>query len=91
MHYADDVPEGLEISGFFDVVNSYDQTPEDNTDFGLGQAEVDLGHQVAPNVAAEVAIAYNSDESVFELGAAVIDINLNESEKNLLSLGPFSK
>jgi Sec-independent protein translocase protein TatA len=77
LSYAEEeVPAGLEISGFFDVVNSYDRSDEDNSNFGLGQAEVDLANQVTNNVAVEVAIAYNSDDGLFELGAAIVDIHL---------------
>ena len=78
----EEVSEGLEISGFFDVVNTYDRTSEDNTNFGLGQAEIDLAHQLTHNVAVEVAVAYNSDDGLFELGAAIIDIHLSSSDNN---------
>ncbi len=81
-HDEDEVAPGLDISGFFDVVNSYDQSPQDNTNFGLGQAEVDLAHELANNVAVEIAIAYNADDALFELGAALIDIHISGSDNN---------
>lgn len=83
LHYAEEETEspfGLEISGFFDVVNTYDRTEGDNTNFGLGQAEIDLANQLADNVAVEIAVAYIPEDGVFEVGAAIIDIDLFSSE-----------
>jgi len=67
---------GLEISGFFDVINTYQSSADDNTEFGLNQAEIDLGSSITDQVNVEVAVAYNPDDAVFELGAAIIDIHL---------------
>jgi len=72
--------EDLEISGFFDVVGNYQTSTDDKTSFGLGQAEIDIAKELSENISIMTAIAYNSDEGVFELGAAIIDIHLFGSE-----------
>lgn len=71
-----DVIGGLEISGFLDVISTYQRKVADNSEFGLGQAEVDLANELSDNITAEIAIAYNNETGNFELGAALIDIHL---------------
>ena len=68
--------EGLEISGFFDVVSNYDAAALNNSDFSLGQAEVDLEKSVADGVDAAIAIAYDNESAIFGLGAATVDLHL---------------
>ncbi len=70
------IGEELEISGFFDVVGNYQTSTDDKTSFGLGQAELDIAKKLSENISIMTAIAYNSDDGVFELGAAIIDIHL---------------
>ena len=82
--------EGLEISGFFDVVNTVQTSADDKNQFGLGQAEIDLGAALHKNVGVEVAVAYNADDGIFELGAALIDIHFLDccgDENHLRSSG----
>lgn len=67
---------GVEISGFLDVIGSYQRSSSDRTEYGLGQAEIDLETELADNVSAAMAIAYNNETGGFELGAAEIGINL---------------
>jgi hypothetical protein len=75
----------MEISGFFDVVNNYQSSSDDKAEFGLGQAEVDIESELNDRVSTAVAIAYNADESTFELGAAEIGVNLYSDEETFLS------
>jgi len=74
------IGEDLEISGFFDVVGNYQTSADDKTSFGLGQAELDIAKELSEDISIMTAIAYNSDEGLFELGAAIIDIHLFGSE-----------
>jgi len=71
---------GIEWSGFFDVTSGFQSSAEDETEFGLGQAEIDLASELSDNIAVEAAIAYNADDGVFELGEALIDVHLFGSE-----------
>lgn len=71
---------GIEWSGFFDVTGGIQSSNDDETEFGLGQAEIDLASELSDRIAVEVAVAYNAEEGVFELGAALIDIHLFGSE-----------
>lgn len=71
---------GLEISGFLDFVSSYEGAAFENGNFNLGQAEIDVTKELSENIAIEVAIAYNNEDAVFELGAAIVDIHLFGSE-----------
>ena len=72
--------EGLEISGFFDFVSSYEGAAFKNGNYNLGQAEIDIAKEISENISVEVAIAYNNEDAVFELGAAIVDIHLFGSE-----------
>jgi hypothetical protein len=77
--------EDLEISGFFDVTTSYNHNADDKTDFAMNQAEVDMEKQLSDIASASVAIAYNSEESVFELAVAEVGINLYENDNSFLT------
>ena len=74
----------INITGFFDVVGSYNATSDDETDFGLGQAEVDLERSWSNKVSAAIAIAFNNSTSQFELGAAELNIPLYTSDNGFL-------
>jgi hypothetical protein len=80
---------GIEWSGFFDVNGTMQSSADDETNFGLGQAEIGLASEIADNVAVEAAIAYNADDGLFELGAAILDVNLY-SGGNFLSSVDFA-
>lgn len=73
--------EDLVISGFFDVISSYDNNADDKTDFAMNQAELDLNRRLGERAAAEVSVAYNSEDAVFELGRAFLDIYLYGGEE----------
>ncbi len=81
----ENIPAGLDITGFFDVIGSHQSSADDETDFGLGQAELDLEHQLYERAAASVAIAFNNEAASFELGEALIDINLYSNENRFLT------
>ena len=66
--------EDLEISGFFDVTTSYNHNADDKTDFAMNQAEVDLEKQLSDIASASVAIAYNSEEGIFELAVEKLGV-----------------
>ena len=78
--------EGLEISGFFDVVNTIQTSAEDKNQFNLGQAEIYLASPLGDRAEVEVAVAYNADDGLFELGAAVLGINMYEGEQFVSSI-----
>ncbi|MDH3891197.1 MAG: hypothetical protein OEV49_08945 [candidate division Zixibacteria bacterium] len=78
--------EGLEISGFFDVVNTVQTSAEDKNQFGLGQAEIGLASPLSDRAVAELAVAYNAHDGLFELGVAVLDINMYEGEQFVSSV-----
>jgi len=80
----------LEITGFFDVTGSYQNSAEDKTAFGLGQAELDLEHQLANNVLASVGIAYNNETSNFELAMATVEINLINNNRSFINSASIS-
>ncbi len=67
---------GLEISGFFDVVSSYEEAAFKHGEYEIGEAELGIGKEISENIAVEAAIAYNSHDGVFELGCAIVDIHL---------------
>lgn len=78
-------PWGLEISGFVDVSGNFQKSLEDESDFAIGQAEVDLEGEISPRTAVALAVAYNSEEAKFELGAAEICINLFSAEQGMVN------
>ncbi len=75
----------LDISGFFDVTSTYQDSRGDRNEFGLGQAEVDIESELSEKAAIKVAVAYNNQTSGFELGEAEIDINLYSYESGPVS------
>jgi hypothetical protein len=68
--------ERLDISGFFDVLGSYQESAYDNTELGLGQVEIDLAAQVSPAVTLGISPIYNNEDADLEVGAAEVDILL---------------
>ena len=75
----------LDISGFFDVTSTYQNSQADENEYGLGQAEIDIESELSPTAAVAVAIAYNNEEGVFELGAAELGINLFSDENRFFT------
>ncbi|MEE9443925.1 MAG: hypothetical protein V3V99_14770 [candidate division Zixibacteria bacterium] len=85
---AEEAVGGLEICGFFDVVNSYTSSADDEADFAINQAEVDFENQLSDNILACAAIAWNGDDGVFELAVAALEIGVFEGEEQFVnSLG----
>ncbi len=76
---------GLEITGFLDVLGSYNKSSDDKSDYSLGQAEIDLEKQFSENTVVALAVAYNSDESIFELGAAEIGFTVYENDVSFVN------
>ena len=79
------VGEELEISGFFDVTSTYQNSQSDQSDFGLGQAEIDLESQLSPTAAMAVAVAYNNESGQFELGCAEIALSLYSNNNTFVN------
>jgi hypothetical protein len=75
----------LDISGFLDVTTSYQNSNDDKSEFGLGQAELDIRSKISPIARVAVDIAYNNDEKVFELSTAEIGLSLYSNENNSIS------
>ena len=67
---VDQVFGELDITGFFDVVGTYQSSQDDQTEFGLGQAEIDVEKQMSDITSIAVAVAYNNEAGSFELGCA---------------------
>ncbi len=66
----------LDISGFFDVTSTYQDSRGDRNQFGLGQAEIDIESKLSEKAAIWVAVAYDNRTSDFGLREAEIDINV---------------
>jgi len=77
--------EGIEMSGFVDVVHSFQKSATDESEFGLGQAEIDLESQVSERAGIALAVAYNNESGGFELGAAELGINLLSNESSFIN------
>ena len=76
---------GVELSGFFDATAHYQQSADDQADFGLGQAEIDLESQVSRTASAFVAIAYDNDDRNFGLSRAEINLSLYNNQSGSIS------
>jgi len=63
----------IQVSGFFDVLSSYQGAQMKNGEFGFGQAEIDLATALSPNISMTLAVAYNNAAKDFGLGAAFMD------------------
>jgi len=70
----------LEISGFGDVFFMSSQSSEINQDFRLGQVEIDIETTINQNTEIAAAVAYDSEEEIFGLGAFTVDFHLWNSE-----------
>ncbi len=73
---------GLEITGFFDFVSSYEGTRFEEGSYHLGEAEIGFAKEISHSIAVEAAVAYNSHDGVFELGAAVVEAHLFGEERD---------
>ncbi len=69
---------GPRLSGFLDVRGVYSNQTDNRNQFMIGQAEIDLEQQIAANVSCLMAVAYNSDNGAFELGAAELHLTLHQ-------------
>ena len=82
----DNFTSELEITGFVDVVGTLQSSEDDKLNYSLGQAELDLGKALSERAGIAMAIAYNADDGLFELGAFELGINLHSSETGIQSL-----
>ena len=76
---------GLDITGFFDVVAAHQSSVDDHTQYGLGQAEIDIESELSSNAAIAVAVAYNNETGNFELGAAEIGVSVFSADEGFLN------
>ena len=82
---AENALAGIELSGFFDALGTWQSSEDDKTEFGFGQAEIDLESELSDRVAVAVAVAYNPDDGIFELGAAELGFNLYGADEGFLT------
>jgi len=80
---AQEKPIMPEISGFGDVVLTINDNESDDFGFNIGQLEVDFAAELKPHIQAEIAIAYDGEDS-FEIGAFIIDFHLLGSDEEAL-------
>jgi len=69
---------GIEISGFGDILFNISENNGTGNKFKLGQVELDIGAAAHENISIEVAIAYG--EESFELGAFLVDFHVFGTE-----------
>jgi hypothetical protein len=79
------IGEELQITGFFDITGSYDNSADDKTDFAMNQAELDIEKQLSDKADAFVAVAYNSELGVFELACAEVVLNFHQDEYSFIT------
>ncbi len=68
--------QSIEITGFGDFCTLRQQGDPAQLDFMIGQVEVDLETAMEENIVVGIAIAYDPEDAVFELGAFTIDSHL---------------
>ncbi len=88
------IPHDLKLTGFFDVLGQYDRAQTDRNSFTLHQTELDLETEVSNRASASIAIAYNSEAGIFEVGAAEMFFDLKQESATSslalsLSVGQF--
>lgn len=67
-----ETPRQLDVSGFFEIRNTLRNSGADRFNFELNQTEVDLASSLTSRATASLAIAYNTEARVFEVGAAEV-------------------
>lgn len=67
---------GPTVSGFIDLRAMYSSEFEAGKRFSVDQAEIDLEQSISSRLNSFVAVAYNNESGSFELGTAVLDIDL---------------
>ena len=75
----------LDISGFVDVISTYQNSQDDQNEFGLGQAEIDIENDLSERSSIAVAVAYNNEDAVFELNTAEIGLNVWANNNSFFS------
>ncbi len=71
----DDLKHELNISGFFDVAKRINTSGE-LSNINYGQFELNLSKSFSNRINIQGAIAYNSEEGTFEIGAGIVDFQL---------------
>lgn len=69
-----------ELTGFFDVYNSYEFQEKDYSGFQINQFEIDISYSYKKCLSLGTALAYNTDNEQMELAMAYLHYNIfNES------------
>ncbi len=70
----------MELSGYFDILNSYDARLGNYGGFDFGQFEVDVAAEAGERAEAEAAIAFDPTTNQFGLGVAFMDFHVAGEE-----------
>ena len=73
------------VESFFELVGARSGSDDDQRDFQLANAEVAVDREIGERLAIGIAVAYNSDDEVFELGAAELSAIIFEKEVGLVT------
>jgi len=65
-----------ELTGFFDVYNSYEFQEKDYTGFQINQFEIDISYSYKKCLSLGTALAYHADTEQFELAMAYLHYNI---------------
>lgn len=76
---------GLRISGFFDVNSMHKPSAEDNTQFDLGQVEIDMDHDVSERTYVRITPVWNNGSGVLSLGPAYTRIQLMDYQNTSIT------
>jgi hypothetical protein len=72
----DSVRAQAELTGFFDVYNSYEVKDETYSGFQINQFELDISYSYQKCLSLGTALAYNPDNRQFELALAYLHYNI---------------
>lgn len=73
-------PAQTEISGFFDVYNSFEFQQKKYSGFQINQFEIDISHVYKGHLSLGTAIAYNGEQNNLELSMAYLHYNFIKGE-----------
>jgi len=73
---AQQVTAQTELTGFFDVYNSFEFQEEDYSGFQINQFEIDISYSYKECLSLGTALAYNADNEQFELAMAYLHYNI---------------
>ena len=74
------LPAQTEITGFFDIIHTYQPSERQTNGFKINQFEIDISRAYKENLNFGAAISYNNDVGNLELSMAYIHYNLINKE-----------